>query len=87
MPTVKELCDYLAELDDNLQVIFAKDEEGNGFSPWAGDHSIGRYTPANTWSGDFESEENFAADIASAIADGFEPEPRFVNAIVLWPTN
>lgn len=56
MSTVAELIAYLSDLPGDLRVIMAKDGEGNGFSPWSGEHSIGAYTPDSSYSGEFTDE-------------------------------
>jgi len=55
--TVKELIEYLNGFPDDLQVVLSKDAEGNGFSRWSGDHSVGvfeggEFTDASEWDGD-----------------------------------
>lgn len=75
MSTVDEIVAYLQALPSgsgDLQVILSKDGEGNGFSPWCGDHSIGTYEADNSYSGEFSEYDD--PDEAS-------------NAIVLWPVN
>lgn len=68
---VRELVKDLLELDQDFDVIIAKDTEGNGYSPMSSPITTGRYTPETTWAGEFED-----SDTAMSI-----------NAICLWPTN
>ena len=58
MSTVTELIAYLQNLPGDMEAIMAKDGEGNGFSPWCGDHSIGVYFPDSTYSGEFSEESD-----------------------------
>lgn len=48
---VKELIELLSELNPKLEVIMAKDGEGNGYSP-VDAHDVGQYIPESTWSGE-----------------------------------
>ena len=77
MSTVTEMIAYLQQLPGDLEVIMSKDGEGNAYSPWCGEHSIGHYTPENTYAGEFTSHDNDEGTIP-------HPDP---NALVLWPTN
>lgn len=81
---IKELIEYLQGIEDQDRiVIMSKDGEGNAYSPFCGDHSVGWYEPESTWSGDVHSEED--------IQDGFgideNGNPVGEPCIVLWPIN
>jgi len=79
---VKDLIELLGTLPGDMEVIMSKDGEGNGFSPWCGDHSVGEYTPETTWYGEFsDSEEDDETGVETEI-----PVER-QNAVVLWPVN
>ncbi len=75
---VKELIALLKTLPPNHQVIISKDGEGNGFSPCDG-HSLGRYVPDSTWSGEWKSS-------AHSVEEGGCTEKQ-INAVCLWPVN
>jgi hypothetical protein len=77
MSTVTEMIAYLQTLPGEMEVIMSKDGEGNGFSPWCGEATLGEYDPDSTYSGEFNEygDEN---------GDTPHPSP---NAIALWPIN
>lgn len=54
---VKELIELLQKEDPEREVVMSKDAEGNCFSPFV-EFSTGTYTPDNTWSGEFRSDED-----------------------------
>jgi hypothetical protein len=58
-------------------VIMAKDEEGNGYSPYS-DISPGGYVPDSTYSGEQTNEEDH---------EGVEWPDYAVRAVFLWPAN
>lgn len=72
MATVAELVEYLQKLPQEADIILSSDAEGNKYSPWSGDHSLGLYIPDNDWSGEVIDESD----------DGVE-----WNAVILWPVN
>ena len=74
--TVKELIETLKDLPQDLQVVMSKDGEGNNYSP-LDSHSVGRYMPDSTWSGDYLSIE----DAEEGGFDNAEP------VVCLWPVN
>lgn len=78
--TVAELIAALRKLPKGALVVMAKDEEGNGFSPFAGAVS-GVYDAESTWSGDFFHQRIIGDE------DYFQPTPEAVPAICLWPLN
>ena len=53
---VKELIKELKEADPELDIILAKDSEGNDFSPLA-DVRLGSYTALNSYSGEFSDDQ------------------------------
>lgn len=71
---VKELIEELAGLPQDAEVLLSRDSEGNGFSPWCGDHSIGCIHKEDV--GRYSIDE-FYTDVL----------PEMVKAIVLWPMN
>lgn len=79
--TVADLIEYLKTLPQEAIVILSADSEGNGFSPWCGDHAEGRYVEESTYSGEFHSDEF----LEEAIQEGWEIEGE--RAVVLWPIN
>ena len=79
---IHELIACLKELPQEMDVILSKDGEGNGFSPWCGDISVGEYEPENTWSGEFMAYADEEVD-----EDDEDSGHRVSNAVVLWPVN
>jgi hypothetical protein len=79
MKTVEELRDTLNLLIGEglaqLPVILAQDGEGNGFNPYSGQFSFGRYDPKYR---SFESPEELDDDDEILVRDDNA-------AIVLWP--
>lgn len=76
---IRDLIAELSKLDPELDVVIAKDAEGNGYSPCSGAWP-GNYTPESTWSGDWRS----LGDEPSEDGDCSAAE---VNAVVLFPVN
>ncbi|MCV6901038.1 hypothetical protein OE165_28800, partial [Escherichia coli] len=60
--------------------------EGNGFSPWSGDHSEGVYQPENSYEGSFYYTEAIDEALADGCVDQEEID-KMKKAIVLWPNN
>ena len=84
---VKELIEELKKVDPEREVIMAKDDEGNGFSPLA-DFSQDLYVPHSTWSGEIHIEE-LTEELKKY---GYTEEDMYngndgVKALVLWPVN
>jgi len=77
---VKKLREMLEGLDDNLEVVLAKDSEGNDFSPLA-DVDRGRYAPTQPWYGEFLADEYIGN------GEYAQPGDEAVAAVCLWPTN
>lgn len=77
---VKDLKAILSTLDDEIEIVMAKDEEGNDYSPLA-ETSLGVYQPESTWSGEFFAYENMENE------DYAQPTENVVPAICLWPVN
>jgi len=71
--TVQDLIHDLKDLPPHLEVIMAKDAEGNGFSPCDGCGEPEWYYAETRVSGDIVSNEDGTADA--------------IPAIVLWPKN
>lgn len=76
--TVRELREVLGSVDGRLQVVLAKDHEGNSFSPLT-ETEIGIYTAESLYSGSFVTEGSFD--------DWPNGQPWRDNALCLWPTN
>lgn len=70
--TIEQLIKELSKLDGKLQVIQAKDAEGNSFSPLSC-ISLEEYIPENSWSGELVCDDDVS-----------KVKP---NAVVLWPIN
>lgn len=79
MKTVKEMIQYLQELPQDSVVIMSKDAEGNGFSPWCGEHSEGKYEPCPAWAGEFHTQEDWEEEGE----DFYECDGH--KCVVLWP--
>lgn len=73
--TIKELKSAIKDLDDNLEVYVARDEEGNGFN--------------NLYSVDVENvyDNSYTGDIEVVHKDDLEDyDPGYVkDGVVLWP--
>lgn len=52
---VKDLIEALSSLDQDAEVILAKDPEGNGYSPLSRVDSEAVYVPITTWHGEVYS--------------------------------
>lgn len=84
---VRALKNILEKLNDDDEVIMAKDEEGNNFSPLA-DFTLELYVPESNWSGSV-----YIRKLTSKLRQqGFTEEDLYegkdaVKAVVLWPTN
>jgi hypothetical protein len=72
--TVKDLKYMLAGLDDDLRVIVAKDNEGNGYSPLV-EVEPAFYEIYSPWSGEYFHHKD------TDRPDDSKP------AVFLWPTN
>lgn len=81
---ISELKALLAEVPDHLQVVMAKDEEGNGFSPLS-EFDFGVYEEESTWGGEFSSyiHDEEGNEVYPTQAHTVETG----NAICFWPTN
>ncbi len=71
--TTSELIQRLATYPAHMEVIMAKDGEGNSFSP-VDDLSTEWYAAVNTWSG-------------SIIAPEDVDDEETVLSLILWPVN
>lgn len=85
--TVGELKTILSGYPDDYNVVLAKDEEGNGFSPLA-----------TTDPAFYEAETTWQGEASFVVGDAFgldEDDPDYnddlpvesANCVVLWPTN
>lgn len=73
--TIKELIQQLQKFPDTTLVVMSGDSEGNYFSPLSDIEEL-KYAAETTWSGEVRN------------VNEVEPEDdRFVDCIVLWPTN
>ncbi len=81
---VKDLINELQSLSPEAEIIMSQDSEGNRFSPWSGNFSIGFYKPESTWSGEFITNEDLADQDHDTRNDYYE---NSVDAIVIWPIN
>ena len=70
---VKQLIELLKHFDGNLQVILAKDGEGNGYSP-AYSVDVCGYAAENSWSGEICNEDEIK-------------DLGFKKAILIGPVN
>lgn len=87
---VKELVEELQKLDQELEIILSKDEEGNGYSPLDENYSIGYYAPENGWSGTYYSKEEVQEDILpdeKITLEEFIKETNAKKCIALYPLN
>lgn len=73
--TIKELLLAIKGLPEDMQIILAKDAEGNDYTPLA-DIAIGVYETTTTWNGEFLYSDE----------DQEIPEDE-CNALCLEPTN
>lgn len=78
--TVKELVEYLNQLNPDAIVVVSKDAEGNGFSPLDA-FSYGEYTAESTWSG-YQVDFSCIGD-----EDYQQPGDSVVDSVCLWPVN
>ncbi|MEE9446225.1 MAG: hypothetical protein V3V19_11240 [Cocleimonas sp.] len=70
---IKELIEKLKSCDPEEEVILAKDNEGNGYSPLSNiSHDI--YRPESTWSGELVEYERNRKD-------------GDIDVVTLWPVN
>lgn len=69
--TTAELIQVLATFPAHMEVILAKDEEGNSFSPLS-DLSTEWYAAVNTWSGEIIAPEDVE-------------DEETVLSLILWP--
>ena len=80
-----KLIEYLQEVLEehgDVDVIMAKDPEGNGYSPFAS-MDIGWYIPDSTWSGEFGPDE-----YVKRYPDDYEHYPEEgVRVVCLGPVN
>lgn len=80
--TVRQLIEYLENLDQDAYVILSRDSEGNGFSPLSTPHGEGLYIADSTWSGEWVDPEQ---------EEDFDPEDHDMEnahkAIFLFPVN
>jgi len=80
MMNVKELREILKNVDDDVEIVIAKDGEGNDFSPLSG-MATGEYQMITTWYGDFFGSEIIGDE------DYGQPGPNTTKAICMWPVN
>ena len=78
---------HLAELDGDLEVIIARDAEGNSYSPLAS-CEVAVYRPDTTWRGEtypaeITDEMRFEGWTDDALCHGGDCWP----AVVFWPAN
>jgi hypothetical protein len=78
---IRELIAELQELPEELDVIVAKDAEGNGYSPLE-NLSERLYKPDSPYSGSLIDE-----DQEDEFDDEEEDEGSVIKSVVLWPTN
>ncbi len=76
LATIDELTTIYKRYGKDLDVVMAKDEEGNGFSPLEALSPV-VYEAANGWSGEVTEEDD------PEIGEPLENP----NAVCLWPTN
>ena len=84
---VKQLIKELKKCNPESEVIVAKDEEGNGFSPLAdidGENCV--YTPDSTWSGEL-FDSRWTPDEACLDKKEHAKMLKKKRAVFLWPTN
>lgn len=77
--TVRELIEYLQELDPDLIVGIASDAEGNDLNEWAGEHSLVRYEADQSYG------ERFTTYYYDDEGDDHEYTDDECNAVILWP--
>lgn len=83
---VKKLKSILKNLPDEMEVILAKDSEGNDYSPLADYHDNSVYIPHSTWNGEVLDLSWTAADACMSEEewDKIKAKPK---ALILCPTN
>lgn len=84
--TIGELREILSSLPDELEVIIAKDAEGNDFSPLS-ELSLQRYVAHTDWSGELVSVDDveFIEDAHDELDFDYDA-PDVYDVICLWPT-
>jgi len=85
--TVEELIKELKKCDLTSEVILAKDEEGNGFSPLAdidGENCV--YSPNSTWSGEI-FDARWTPEEACLSKEQHSEMFKKKRSVFLWPTN
>ena len=83
----KDFKKIISTIDDNAEIIMAKDGEGNGFTPFS-DLSMQTYIPESNWSGEISMLE-LTPDL---VEQGYTDEDVYeggdgVLACVLWGVN
>jgi hypothetical protein len=85
---VKELKRLLKECDNNDEVVIAKDEEGNSFSPLSEIQTNAVYVPSSKYSGEvYLREITGNLEVAGYLEEDLYHGKNGQNAVVLWPTN
>lgn len=82
---VRELKDIIEHLPDGLEVILARDAEGNSFSPLC-DASIQRYMENTEWSGDLVMSEDGLMYTEEDEYDFANDVDNVFDVVCLWPT-
>jgi hypothetical protein len=83
MKTVGDLIKVLSELDPNLIVGLASDEEGTRMDTWSGDVSFTKYNPDN-WERMFTTWIDVDDDDMNSIEET-AVTAETADSIVIWP--
>ncbi len=84
---VKQLLKELEKCNPESEVVMAKDEEGNGYSPLYevdGENMV--YTPDSTWSGDI-FDKRWSPDDAGLEKSDHKKMMKKKVCVLLWPVN
>lgn len=80
----KELKKFLENVDDESEVIIARDAEGNNFSPLASMDTDAIYIPDTEYSGEVYSLEHTAED-ACMSEDEWDEVNKMDRSLILFP--
>lgn len=86
--TVKDLKELLEPLDDSMQILLARDPEGNGFQHWTeGGYSFAVIDPSEKDSYVIDSvyDDAWTADDAGMDEDEWNELLEQDRVLVLWP--
>lgn len=85
--TVRELQEFIKDLNPTMEVILQKDAEGNGYSPLCEAAANSFYVPENTWSGEMYNYDWTADEADADEGEWLTMKQQSRPALVLVPTN